>query len=130
MMYLAKKKNEMEKFITKTVFADFMDRLGRWHGVIIDPVTQREFAEEMEGFLKCDFKYCLDFLLNNPSKYPAKPIEIYRLCRENKLRRLKDERLSEEKKERNISINKEGREKVKQYLSKIGTFLNKNGELR
>jgi hypothetical protein len=124
-MEIVKRESELQISITKKDFASFMDELGRWHGVIIDPITQGEFAKKMNGFLKCDFDYCLDYLLNNPKKYIPKPVEIYQLCRENKLRRLKEARLEEENREKNLPVNKEGREKVKQYLSRIGKYLNK-----
>jgi len=124
-MEIVKRENELQISITKKDFASFVDELGRWHGVIIDPTTQVEFVKKMGGFSKSDFDYCLDYLLNNPKKYIPKPVEIYQLCRENKLRRLKEARLEEENREKNLPVNKEGREKVKQYLLRIGNYLNK-----
>lgn len=106
-----------------------MNQLKRWHGVIIDPITQEEFAKKMNGFLKCDFDYCLNTLAHElKNKYKLYLIDVYRLCKESKLCRLKEDGYKEMQLMRSQPVNKEGREKVKMYLSKITKLFKKTNK--
>ena len=115
----------------KLNFASFSDTLSRWYGVDFDSVTLSELMNKSihEGFTKKDYSYCLNVLSEDmKKKYKINPIDVYRLLKESKIRRLKEEKYEETRKMLTAPINKEGREKVKMYLDKIVGSLKKQNK--
>jgi hypothetical protein len=106
----------------KLNFAQFVDTLKRWYGAEFDKLTLSEMLAKSlsEGFVKEDYTYCLNILSEETkNKWKVNPIDVYRLCKESKKRRLKEEKYEETRKMLAAPVNKEGRERVKMYLSRI-----------
>lgn len=105
----------------KTPFAKFIDRLQRWHNITFDAETLKEMDMTFDRKFEVeDFHYCEKILMNDDQKkYRISAADLYKLCRESKLKRIKSEREEEDKKNRSMPVNKEGVKKVKKYLDKI-----------